>query len=142
MEDKFTYFLNPENFKIDDRNLDDLILFVQNLSKHYRYFDLKNKSNGDWFDLFASDESFLLADISKLEILKYDALRLSLTQSFDELSSEKEKKEIFQSFFELLYTYFKIINDWYDSATRNNLSRESTEIELAIEQTIQVVEPL
>ena len=137
MEDKFTYFLNPENFKIDDRNLDDLILFVQNLSKHYRYFDLKNKSNGDWFDLFASDESFLLADISKLEILKYDALRLSLTQSFDELSSEKEKKEIFQSFFELLYTYFKIINDWYDSATRNNLSRESTEIELAIEQTIQ-----
>ena len=98
---------------------------------------MKNKTDGDWFDLFASDESFLLADISKFEILKYDALRLSLTQSFDELSSEKEKKEIFQSFFELLFTYFKIINDWYVSATRNNLSRESTEIELAIEQTIQ-----
>ena len=109
MEDKFTYFLNPENFKIDDRNLDDLILFVKNLSKHYRYFDLKNKSNGDWFDLFASDES-LLADISKLEILKYDALRLSLTQSFDELSSEKEKKKL-QYFFGVL---FQIINDWYD----------------------------
>ncbi len=135
--DKFTHFLNPDNFKIDDRNLEDLILFVQNLSKHYQYFDLKNKKGGDWFDLFASDESFLLADISKFEIRKYDALRLSLTQSFDELSSEKEKKEIFQSFFELLFTYFKIINDWYASATRNNLSRQSTEIELAIEQTIQ-----
>ena len=137
MEDKFTHFLNPDNFKIDDRNLEDLILFVQNLSKQYQYFDLKNKKGGDWFDLFASDESFLLADISKFEIRKYDALRLSLTQSFDELSSEKEKKEIFQSFFELLFTYFKIINDWYASATRNNLSRESSEIELAIEQTIQ-----
>ena len=89
--DKFTHFLNPDNFKIDDRNLEDLILFVQNLSKHYQYFDLKNKKGGDWFDLFASDESFLLADISKFEIRKYDALRLSLTQSFDELSSEKEK---------------------------------------------------
>ena len=137
MEDKFTHFLNPKNFKIDDRNLEDLILFVQNLSKHYQYFDLKNKKVGDWYDLFASDESFLLADISKFQIRKYDALRLNLTQSFDELSSENEKKEIFQSFFELLFTYFKIINDWYASATRNNLSRESTQIELAIEQTIQ-----
>lgn len=137
MEDKFIHFLDPDNFKIDDRNLEDFILFVQNLSKNYQYFDLKNKAAGDWFNMLASDESFLLADISKFEIKKYDALRLSLTQSFDELSSDREKKEIFQSFFELLFTYFKILNDWYFSATRNNLTQQSSQIELAIEQTIQ-----
>tara|TARA_B100001059_G_scaffold100683_1_gene100428 strand:+ start:82190 stop:85942 length:3753 start_codon:yes stop_codon:yes gene_type:complete len=137
LEDKFIHFLNPDNFKIDDRNLEDLILFVQKLSKKYKFFDLKNKATGDWFDMFASDESFLLAEIYTFEIQKYDLLRLSLTQSFDELSSDKEKKEIFQSFFELIFTYFKIINEWYTSATRNNLSQQSSEIELAIEQTIQ-----
>ena len=137
MEDKFIHFLNPDNFKIDDRNLEDLILFVQKLSKKYKFFDLKNKATGDWFDMFASDESFLLAEIYKFEIQKYDTLRLSLTQNFDELSSDKEKKEIFQSFFELIFTYFKIINEWYTSATRNNLSQQSSEIELAVEKTIQ-----
>lgn len=137
MEDKIIHFLNPDNFKIDDRNLEDLILFVQKLSKNYKFFDLKNKASGDWFNLLAPDESFLLADIYKFEVQKYETLRLNLTQSFDELSSDKEKKEIFQSFFELIFTYFKIINDWYTAATKNNLSQQSSEIELAIEQTIQ-----
>ena len=137
MEDKIIHFLNPDNFKIDDRNLEDLILFVQKLSKNYKFFDLKNKASGDWFNLLAPDESFLLADIYKFEVLKYETLRLNLTQSFDELSSDNEKKEIFQSFFELIFTYFKIINDWYTAATKNNLSQQSSEIELAIEQTIQ-----
>ena len=89
MEDKIIHFLNPDNFKIDDRNLEDLILFVQKLSKNYKFFDLKNKASGDWFNLLAPDESFLLADIYKFEVQKYETLRLNLTQSFDELSSEE-----------------------------------------------------
>ena len=137
MKDNITHFLNPDNFKIEDRNLEEFILFLQNLSKDYQFFDLNNKADGDWFKLFASDESFLLADISNFEIQKYDALRLSLTQNFDEFSSEKEKKEIFKSFFELLFSYFKNLNGWYISSTQGNLRKESSDTELTIEQTIK-----
>ena len=136
MDEKLLSYLNPKNFKVDDRNLEDLILFVQNLSKQYHYFNQKDKSEGDWFELFASDESFLLADISKFEVNKYDAMRLKLTQNFDEFSSLEDKKQIFKAFFELIFIYFEFINNWYVSATRNNISQQSSEIELAIEQTI------
>ena len=137
MKDNLTYFLNPDNFKIEDRNLEEFILFFQNLSKNYQFFNLKNKADGDWFKLFASDDSFLLADISNFQIEKYDALRLNLTQSFDEFSSEEEKKDIFKSFFELLFSFFNFINNWYISSTLGNLNKESSDIELTLEQTIQ-----
>ena len=52
MKDNLTYFLNPDNFKIEDRNLEEFILFFQNLSKNYQFFNLKNKADGDWFKLF------------------------------------------------------------------------------------------
>ena len=107
MDEKLLSYLNPKNFKVDDRNLEDLILFVQNLSKQYHYFNQKDKSEGDWFELFASDESFLLADISKFEVNKYDAMRLKLTQNFDEFSSLEDKKQIFKAFFELIFIYFE-----------------------------------
>ena len=106
MDEKLLSYLNPKNFKVDDRNLEDLILFVQNLSKQYHYFNQKNKFEGDWFELFASDESFLLADISKFEVNKYDDIRLKLTQNFDEFSSVEDKKQIFKAFFELIFVYF------------------------------------
>lgn len=137
MENKLIYYLNPINFKVDDRNFEDMIIYIKNLSKQYQYFNLKNKPEGNWHEMFASDETFLLADISQFEVKKYDSLRISLTQNFDEFSSEAEKKEIFKTFFELLFFYFKIINRWYIDATKNNISYSSSEIELNLEYTIQ-----
>ena len=82
-KDIITY-LNPEHFKVDDRSLEDLILYVQKLSQNLKYYNLQNKEDGDWQDFFMSDVSFLLAVISKYDLFYYDNLRLSLIKDFDE----------------------------------------------------------
>jgi len=135
-KDIITY-LNPEHFKVDDRSLEDLILYVQKLSQNLKYYNLQNKEDGDWQDFFMSDVSFLLAVISKYDLFYYDNLRLSLIKDFDEFSPQEDKIQIFKQFFELLYTYFSTLNDWYLAAVKNNLSQKSSPIELELEIAIQ-----
>ena len=67
MNKDLAVYLNPENFQIDDRNLEDMIQYTTKLSQVLKYFDLKNKSDGNWLDFFITDETFLL-----VIILKYD----------------------------------------------------------------------
>ena len=68
MNKDLAVYLNPENFQIDDRNLEDMILYTTKLSQILKYFDLKNKSDGNWLDFFITDETFLLVIILKSEI--------------------------------------------------------------------------
>ena len=55
--------LNPKNLLIDDRDIDDLIIYVNKLSNNIDFYNFKNQPNGNWSDFF-SDESFLLCQIS------------------------------------------------------------------------------
>lgn len=128
--------LNPENFQIDDRNLEDMILYATKLSQVLQYFDLKNKPDGNWLDFFITDETFLLVIILKYDLHYYDNQRLNLIKNFDEFSPREEKEEIFRAFVELIFTYFKAMEDWYRGARKNNLSQESSKVELELEQAI------
>ena len=59
-----------------------------------------------------------------------------MIKNFDEFSPSEEKEEIFRAFVELIFTYFKAMEDWYRGARRNNLSQESSKVELELEQAI------
>ena len=128
--------LNPENLKIDDRKIEDLILFTYQLSKKINFFDLKNRKDGTWDSLIELDDTFLIAEIIKLDLLSYDAQRLNFIKKFDDFSSQEEKEKIFKELFNLISFYFETINKWYFSATRNITSVESSAIELELEQAI------
>ena len=71
MNKDLAVYLNPENFQIDDRNLEDMILYTTKLSQILKYFDLKNKSDGNWLDFFITDETFLLVIILKYDLHYY-----------------------------------------------------------------------
>ncbi len=45
--------LNPENLLIDDRKIDDLIIYVSKLSNLIEFYDNKNELSGNWSDFFS-----------------------------------------------------------------------------------------
>ena len=130
MPNNLAFHLNPENFQIDDRNLEDLILYVTKLSRILKYYNSKNKSEGNWLDFFITDETFLLVIILKFDLEYYENQKLNLIKNFDEFSPVEEKEKIFITFFELIFTYFKALEDWYKGARANNLTQESSNVEL------------
>ena len=97
--------LKPENLLIDDRKIDDLIMFIANLSDNVNFYNAKNELDGSWSSFF-SDETFLLAQISKYDIKKLDIKRLNLIKNFDEFSSENDKENILKEFFDLFFYNF------------------------------------
>tara|TARA_B110000971_G_scaffold140326_1_gene143438 strand:+ start:17877 stop:21641 length:3765 start_codon:yes stop_codon:yes gene_type:complete len=133
---KISEKLNPNNLQIDDRKIEDLIIFTFELSKKINFFDIKNKKNGHWDSLIELDDTFLIAQVIKFDLQQFDIQKLNLIKKFDDFSSQEEKEIIFKDLFNLISHYFETINKWYFSATRNITSVESSDIELELEQAI------
>ena len=130
--------LDPDQFEIDDRKLEDLILYSLTIANSYKFFDDDGNSRSNWGELLKNDESFLLAKISEFDILYYDKLRLNLIKDFDTFSTQDDKEAIFSNFFTLLQTLFAILNKWYINATENNLKNKASIIEIELQQAIEV----
>jgi hypothetical protein len=133
----YTNILNPNNFKVDDREILDFIILIKEYSKKINFYNNKNKVDGSWYELLKSDETFLIAEISKFDISNYTINRLELIRRYDETLSLEIKKEIFNEFYNSALSLFEQINEWYLEALKNNLSQESSLIELELETAIQ-----
>jgi len=136
LKSRILEILNPEKIKIDDRNIEDLIMFTLKLSKKINFYNIKNKKEGYWNNLIELDDTFLIAEIIQFDLLFYDQQRLNIVKELDNFSSQREKEIIFGDLFNLLSAYFENINKWYISATRNITSLESSPIELELEEAI------
>lgn len=137
MNKNYEHILNPENFQIDDREVLDFILFIKEFSKGVHFYNKKNKKDGTWYELLKSDETFLIAEISKFDFLKFNFHRVNLIKKYDEVFSIEEKKLIFIEFFNSTLSLFQQMNEWYLSALKNNLTQESSLIETELETAIQ-----
>lgn len=137
MNKNYEHILNPENFRIDDREVLDFILFIKEFSKGVHFYNKKNKKDGTWYELLKSDETFLIAEISKFDFLKFSFHRVNLIKKYDEAFSIEGKKLIFSEFFNSTFLLFQQINEWYLSALKNNLTQESSLIETELETAIQ-----
>jgi hypothetical protein len=133
----YEHILNPKNFQIDDREVLDFILFIKEYSKGVHFYNKKNKKEGTWYELLKSDETFLIAEISKFDILKFSIYRVNLIKKYDEAFSIEGKKLIFNEFYNSTLSLFQQINEWYLSALKNNLTQESSLIETELETAIQ-----
>ena len=122
MNKNYTNILNPNNFKVDDREILDFIILIKEYSKKINFYNNKNKVDGSWYELLKSDETFLIAEISKFDISNYTINRLELIRRYDETLSLEIKKEIFNEFYNSALSLFEQINEWYLEALKNNLS--------------------
>ena len=129
--------LNPKNILVDNRTISDFILLLKKFSLAYSYFDRRNTPIDDFSTLLESDESFLIAEISKFPIAQKDQERLNLIARFDHSATVKSKEEVFRAYLLLTARMFGQINKWYTASRRNNLQTQSSKIELTLEQAIE-----
>ena len=80
---------------------------------------------------------FLIAEISKFKVAEEDQRRLNLIASFDHSSSEKEKEQIFVQFIHLTAQMLNYVSNWYSASNKNNLTEQSSKIELELELAIE-----
>ena len=124
MNKEYINILNPNNFQIDEREVLDLIIQIKEYSKGIQFYNSKNKIDGTWHDLLKSDETFLIAEISKFNVLQYSSNRVNLIKRYDESPSLLNKRLIFTDFFNSTFYLFEQINQWYFEAQKNNLSQK------------------
>src|SRR5689334_5819646 len=65
--------LMPENLKLDDRSIEELISFAGSLSKHVRFWESGNMPEGDWTHFWESDQTTLFAMLAGTDI---DSIRI------------------------------------------------------------------
>ena len=102
MKSKVLQILNPENIKIDDREVEDLIMFTLRLSKKINFYNLKNRKEGYWDDLIELDDTFLIAEILKFDLILHDKQRLNIVRELNDFSSQREKEKFLSTVLPLL----------------------------------------
>ena len=137
MRTDYKDILDPNNVLIDDRSISDKILLLKRLSTAFTYYNRKNKPEGNFTPLLETDESFLIAEISKFKVAEEDQKRLNLIASFDRSSSEKEKGQIFVQYINLTAQMLNYVSNWYTASKKNNLTEQSSKIELELELAIE-----
>jgi hypothetical protein len=61
-DSRFLAHLNPDTVKVDERSLEDLLLFTAQFSQLINFYNLENKIDGNWSNFF-NDELVVLANI-------------------------------------------------------------------------------
>lgn len=93
--------LTPDYFRIDERELADLVLYGQALSREIRYYSAGNQPDGDWEAFFASDLTAVLAALARLPV---DAFRTAARDAEEFLKAEPTRPELqLQAYFNLLF---------------------------------------
>ena len=133
----YEHILNPENFLIDERDILDFIILIKEYSKKIHFYDKKNKVDGTWYELLNSDETFLIAEISKFEISNFSIYRINLINKYDQEVSLEKKRQIFNDFYNSTLKLFLQVNKWYIKGVKNNLTQHSSLIETELENAIQ-----
>lgn len=65
--DRLLKVLNPDYVAVDERDLSDLLAFVQNYATKLNYYYESNRINGDWSHFFAGDVKEMVAYIDNPE---------------------------------------------------------------------------
>ena len=64
--DRYRNPLFPDSAKVDERDLQDLILFAKKYARYIQYYDPSNFLDGNWLSFFANDPTATFASIVKI----------------------------------------------------------------------------
>jgi len=104
-EDRYPAALRPGYFQVEERNADDLLLFLTRLATQFSYYNTNNNIEGTWEDFFLSDVNimarvFVREDVNSF-LRKYDALKNKLTRQVE----EKALLDTLQQLMEYIYSF-------------------------------------
>jgi hypothetical protein len=98
--------LDPGLIKIDDRTIQDFLVFARDFARQIYYYDRNNSIAGDWTEFFAYDISFIIASIEKINPqLEKDLFQKTLGA----FPSTEGLKQLFQQILVLVQK----IDNWY-----------------------------
>ncbi|MEO6039346.1 MAG: hypothetical protein ABIQ93_13115, partial [Saprospiraceae bacterium] len=116
--------LIPANLRLDPRELDALMVYAVQMSRHIRFWDYDETygdvRNGDWSDFWNNDALFFLAGIGALDITslesQYNKLELKVLDllSFvpDDACETDPRPEAMRNLVSLIYQTARHLNDW------------------------------
>ena len=129
--------LNPEFLKIDDRSTSELINYIGKLSKEINYYDSNNNINGEFFEMFSNDESFLISEISKFETSELKSKRIKLIKHFDSDDNLNTKIDILLKYLDFTKYFFDTLNDWFKRSIDKKISLTNSDLNNQIESIIK-----
>lgn len=125
--DRFPAQLDPAYFQIDERSVDDLLLFVTELAAKFNYYNQKNEIDGDWLDFFLSDANLLLRLLSAFDFkryeLQYNKHRYALLNLASEEEFNKELRETFEHIYEFILFQYGIFEKFKRDIVETNAPR-------------------
>ena len=115
--ERFSQSLNPENILIDDRNLQDLILFAQRFSKNLRFIDTEGDSAQSWLPFFESKNDIILlaGNIAARSVQNVKTKYNFLYQEFKGQTTPENLATLINFIFDL----FRKINGWYAASRQD-----------------------
>ena len=104
-EDRYPPALRPAFFQVEERDADDLLMFVAKLASQFNYYNINNAIEGNWEDFFLSDVNimtrvFVRKDVNNF-LRKYDSLKNKLVREVE----EKELLDTLQQVMEYIYSF-------------------------------------
>lgn len=115
--ERYPRSLQPDFFQIDERDVDDMLRFIVELSQHFNYYNLNNQIEDNWEDILISDINIILRVIPKINvnsfIKKYERLKSKISIQQTDDANIKTVNRIFEfihnfiSFQELIHHKFK-----------------------------------
>lgn len=109
--------LNTSYVSVDERSLEDLLLYIRNYSEYIRYVDsmVENTEDSDWKSFIENDVTIFIAEIVKTDTSE-------LRRNFDAKLKDAVKSadiQKLQSLFEFLIKQALIIDRWYSHSIKN-----------------------
>jgi len=114
---RYTDALNPDFAKIDERTIQDFLVYAKDFAKQLNFYDEQNQIDGNWEDFFSNDVSFILASIEKTnpEINR---------NAFQKICTSKVSVDGLFKLFERTLQLIKKIDDWYSVLPVRNGMRD------------------
>src|SRR5690554_2773742 len=106
--------LPPSFAKVDERSMEDLMLFAKKYAGYLRYKDLDNSDEGTWEPLMKVDISVVLAVLLSLDMLQlsdYIKLLYKRTKLGISDADDAEASVQFKYLFDVLFSLVKIIDE-------------------------------
>lgn len=109
---RFLKTLNPDYFKVDEKDLDDFIAFVLKYARIIGFYNTNNSLDGDWRGFFDSDVSVLLIQISAISTQRYEDEFESISNGIINNPNYESCKSLFVNAIQFLHRLFHHVQNW------------------------------
>ena len=108
--------LKPDYIKVDEREIQDWILYARKYAELLQYYNKQNVADGNWVLFIEKDISTLVAMVSRTDTAIYKSRFEAAVQKAEAAESQAESAVAFAEILAILYEMAEKISDWYANA--------------------------